>query len=375
MNSLQQAFSANFEEGLELGAALSVWVHGREVLSLHRGVADSRTNALWSAETLVLVWSATKGPAAACLLHAMDSAGLELETPVGTVWPEISSKGPRPVTFAEVLSHRSGLIGLDHGAPALLDHASVVRALELQEFVPRSDPAYSPRLYGFFLDELLRRVAGGESLGEYWRRVFADPLGLDFWIGLPASFHARVATMTGPRAGPPREDDLEFAAAFSDPSSLTRRAFSTPPGISGPSQMNSPAHRSASLPAMGGIGSASALAGFYAMLANGGCANGVTFFTPPMIEAMRTPLVRGYDAVLKRPVAFAAGFMLDFAPEFPCAFGHPGAGGSLAFADPRSGVAFAYVMNRMDAGAMPGPRCQRLVKALAECLPPLAGEA
>lgn len=375
MKALEQAFFANFKEGLECGAALSVWVRGREVLSLHGGVADPRTGARWSAETLVLVWSATKGPAAACFLHAMDSAGLELEMPVASVWPELSSRRVCPVTFAEILSHRSGLIGLDHGAPALLDHASVVRALEAQEFAPRSGSAYSPRLYGFVLDELVRRITGGESLGAYWRRVFAEPLQLDFWIGLPESLHGRVATMSGPRAGPAREDDLEFAAAFSDPTSATRRAFSTPPGISGPSQMNSPALRAASLPAMGGIGSASALAAFYSMLANGGCANGICFFRSRILQAMGTPLVRGYDAVLKRPVAFAAGFMLDFAPTLPSAFGHPGAGGSLAFADPCSGVAFAYVMNRMDAGAMPGPRCQRLVKALVECLPSLSGEA
>ena len=375
MKNLEQAFAKNFEEGLEHGAALSVWARGREILSLHDGVADPRTGDSWTEETLVLAWSATKGPAAACLLHAMDAGGLDLEMPVNRVWPELRGVGGHPATFAEVLSHRSGLIALDHGEATLLDHSSVVRALEAQVFKPRPDSAYSPRLYGFVLDELLRRITGGESLGDYWRRVFAEPLRLDFWIGLPEPLHGRVAMMIGPRLGPPREDDQEFAAAFADPTSETRRAFSTPPGLSGPSQMNSPAFRSASLPAMGGIGSASALAGFYAMLANGGCSNGVSFFNPRMLEAMRRPLARGRDAVLKRPVAFSAGFMLDFAPVFPCAFGHPGAGGSLAFGDPQSGVSFAYLMNRMDAGAMPGPRCQRLVNALAECLPEFATDS
>jgi CubicO group peptidase (beta-lactamase class C family) len=274
------------------------------------------------------------------------------------------------------MSHRSGLCALD-AVVDVLDYEGVVRAIERQrlEFPIGAGPVYSPRLFGFLLDEIVRRLAGGEALGSYWRRVFAEPLGLDFWIGLPEELHGRVATMLPPKAGPPAEADREFLAAYQDNTSATRRAFESPAGYRMPSAMNSAEVRSASLPAIGGIGSARALAKFYAMLASGGEWDGRRFFGEEAAGWISRPLAQGFDPVLRREMAFAAGFAVDpvgtdgrkmrsvFGPSRR-AFGHPGAGGSLGFADPERGLGFAYVINQMELGVLPHERCFSIVRAL-----------
>jgi CubicO group peptidase (beta-lactamase class C family) len=377
VKEVEAAFRRNFELGREVGAALCVFENGREVLSVHGGFRDARREVPWDDDTLVLVWSATKGPASACVLHAMERAGAGLETPVAEFWPEFAREGKAGITLGHVMSHRSGLYALDDSAATLLDHGSVARAIERQRPLrPVGEgPAYSPRVFGFLLDEIVRRLAGGEPLGAYWRRVFAEPLGLDFWIGLPESLHSRVATMIAPRAGEPAEADRLFLKAFNDPASPTRRAFASPAGFAIASAMNTPAARSASLPALGGIGSARALAKFYAMLANGGEWEGRRFFQPGALKSLSMPLAQGFDPVLQREMAFAAGFAIDpldaegrklrsiFGPS-RLAFGHPGAGGSLGFADPERKLGFAYVINQMELGVLPHERCFSIVRAL-----------
>jgi CubicO group peptidase (beta-lactamase class C family) len=181
--------------------------------------------------------------------------------------------------------------------------------------------------------------------------------------------------MLAPRLGAGDGPEDAFAAAMADAGSLTRRAFGTPGGLLGASAMNSPAVRSASLPSLGGIGSASSLAKFYAMLAAGGVWEGVHYFSAHAFGHMTRTLSQGYDKVLHLETAFAAGFMRDpvdgdgrklretFGPS-PRAFGHPGAGGSLAFADPDAGIGFAYVMNQMESGVLPKRRALALVEAL-----------
>jgi CubicO group peptidase (beta-lactamase class C family) len=379
LKEVAEAFRRNFEIGREVGSALCVYEGGEEVLSIHGGFRDASRAVPWDEDTLALVWSATKGPASACVLHAMEQAGVGLQTRVGEFWPEFVAAGKDGVTLGHVMSHRAGLCALDDGGVKLLDHAGVVRAIERQRpFLPVGQgPAYSPRLFGFLLDEIVRRLAGGETLGAYWRRVFAEPMGLDFWIGLPDPLHGRVAKMLAPRAGQPAEADRAFLAAFQNHSSLTRRAFESPPGYHMPSAMNSPEIRSASLPAMGGIGSARALAKFYAMLAGGGHWGGQKYFRPETLELMSAPLAQGFDPVLQREMAFAAGFAVDpvdasgkklrsiFGPSH-FAFGHPGAGGSLGFADPTRGLGFAYVINQMELGVLPHERCFSIVRALFE---------
>ncbi len=370
---LRALFEENFTRHGEIGASLSVWKDGREVLSLARGWRDRHESQPWTPDTPVLVWSATKGPAAACVLHAMQSRGLRLDVPVAAVWPEYAQAGKGHITLGQALSHQAGVPAVDAMVP-VIDHGAVAAAIAAQapHWEPGRGHGYAPRLHGFLLDELVRRIAG-QTLAEYWREVFAEPLGLEFWIGVPSVLAEKVAPIFPAKTSPPKGDP--FYEAFASPGSFTIRAFGSPSGLHSVAAMNTPEARMASLPGFGGIGTARGLGKFYAMLATGDTLDGVRFFTPETMHWMTTSLTQGHDRVLLMETAFSAGFMRDpiaasgeklratFGPSHT-AFGHPGAGGSHAFADPENGISFAYVMNQMEPGVLPGPKSLRLVKAL-----------
>jgi len=376
VSRVRSAFEANFSRGCEAGAAVSVWQDGQEIISLCGGFRDAARQIPWQQDTLVLIWSATKGMASACTLHALDSAGLSPDTTVSEVWPEFGGGGKAGITIGQVLSHSAGLGALDRTDLSVLDHGDVVRAIEEQE--PFRDavggPGYGPRTFGFLADEIVRRLNGGIPLGSYWRAQFAEPLGLDLWIGLPENLHHRAASMLPAKTATADGNDA-FLEALAEPGSLTKRAFSSPGGLLAVSAMNTPAARSASIPSMGGIGSASSLAKFYAMLALGGVWRGRRLLGENSIAWMTTRLSQGFDQVLRLDTSFSAGFMMDpidrsgkkirslLGPSLR-AFGHPGAGGSLGFADPENGIGFGYVMNQMEAGVLPGERARALVDSL-----------
>ena len=366
-------FHENFAAYGELGASVSVWREGREVVSLAGGFRDRAQTEPWTSETPVLFWSATKGLAAACLLHACQEHGLAPLTRVAEVWPEFAQAGKAPVTIAAMLSHQAGLPALTPAAD-VRDHAAVAAALaaEAPAWPPGEGHGYHPRTFGYLVDEVLRRITG-TTLRDYWRAQFAEPLGLDVWIGLPPERVAQASAIFPAKTAPPQGDP--FYTAFATPDSLTARAFASPRGLHSVASMNTPEARAASFGAFGGIGTARGLAKFYALLAGGGVWNGRRFFLPSTLDWMTTTLTQGPDRVLQIETAFAAGFMRDpvdadggkkrthFGPSLR-AFGHPGAGGSHAFADPATGLAFAYVMNQMEPGVFPGPKCLRLVAAL-----------
>ncbi|MDB6174678.1 MAG: hypothetical protein JWL59_3989 [Chthoniobacteraceae bacterium] len=374
MNHLHVAelFEENFVKYGELGASLSVWHDGREVLSLAHGFIDREKTQPWTVATPVLFWSATKGPAAACVLHACEAYGIPLTARVAEIWPEFAAAGKETITLAQLLSHQAGLAGLSKEV-SVLDYDALIAALaeETPLWAPGAGHGYHPRTFGFLLDELVRRITGGTPLGNYWRREFAEPLGLDLWIGLDPAQVEDVAPIFAPRTTPPKGDP--FYTAFLTPGSFTARAFSSPKGLHNAAAMNSAQARTSSFPAFGGIGTASSLAKFYAMLACGGSLDGRTFFST--IDSMTTTFIQGFDRVLQMENAFSAGFMRDplgldgeklretFGPSLS-AFGHPGAGGSHAFADPEHRTSFAYVMNQMEPGVLPNAKSLRLVKAL-----------
>ncbi len=371
---VQEIFQSNFVRGLEVGASVAVWQNEAQAFCYYHGWRDAERELPWTSNTLVLVWSATKGLASACLLHALESAGLDLSTRVAEFWPEFAQAGKERLTIGEVVSHRAGLSALTDKAVGLRDHEAVVRAVEVQAplWSEREEHGYSPRIYGYIADECVRRLTG-TPLGEYWRKQFAEPLELDLWMGLPETLHHRAAQMIAARANCGDIED-QFSQAMATPGSLTREAFSTPAGAMSPSAMNSPALRAASFPAFGAIGSADSLAKFYAMLSLGKW-EGRQYFSAIAIRWMTTRLTQGIDKTLQTETAFSAGFMLDsldasgkkkrytFGPTLS-AFGHPGAGGSLAFADPENHLGFAYVMNQMESGVLPKSRAVALVHAL-----------
>lgn len=373
-DELKERIAALFEENFasrgELGAAVSVWQHGEPLLDLHGGFRDAHRKIPWTPDTIVLVWSATKGLGSACVLHVLQAHEIGLGRRVAEFWPDFAGGGKSEITYAQLLSHEAGLCALDERVD-VQDYAAVVAALERQVplWPPGSAHGYHARTFGFLLDEIIRRVAG-KTLSEYWREVFADTLGLDIWISLPESEHARVATIYAAKAGRTPTPEA-FYRDLATPGTLARKTFTSPHGLHAVSAMNSPAIRSAPIVSFGGIGSASSLAKFYAMLANGGELDGRRYFTDATLAQMSTSLASGPDKVFQIPTAFAAGFMKD-PPEItrkifglaPLAFGHPGAGGSHAFADPENGIAFAYVMNQMEQSLLPNEKSLRLTDAL-----------
>ena len=372
--ALGAVFAENFAVRGEIGASLSVWVDGEEVVSLHRGARTRDEVETWHEDTLVPVWSATKGPAALTLLLLLHDAGLGLATPVQEIWPEMRAR----FTMGQMLSHQAGLAAMDE-KPSIFDHDAVAAALARQDpqWEPGSGHGYHPRTFGFLLEECARRLTAGRGIGAVFAERLAGPLGAEFWIGLPVAEHHRVARLYPGKARPAASpDEAAFFAAFGAPESLTRRAFASPAGLNAVGDMNQPQAWTAALPAHGGVGSARGLGRLYAMLACGGVWQGRRLVPEAVMEQASTPLVSGPDKVLLMPTSFSAGFMMD--PRGPDgraltgrfgggrrAFGHPGAGGSLAFADPDRGLAFAYVMNQMEQGVMPNAKALGLVSLAA----------
>ena len=370
LDSLASLFDENFTRFGELGAAVSVWQNGKSILNLHGGFRDSKRETPWTPDTIVLVWSATKGLASACLLHLLHERRLELTRRVTEFWPEFAQAGKNEITIAQLLSHQAGLCALDDPVD-VLDYPAVIAALETQAPIwpPGTAQGYHARTFGFLVDELVRRLSGN-TVSEYWRKTFGDPLELDIWIGLPAAEENRVAPVYAARAGGTAAP-AEFYRDLASPGTLARKTFTSPRGLHAVSAMNSRENRALPIVSFGGIGSASSLAKFYGMLAHGGELDRRRYFARETIAQMTTTLVSGIDRVFQVPTAFSAGFMKDppettrriFGPSL-LAFGHPGAGGSHAFADPESGISFAYVMNQMEQSLLPNEKSLRLVDAL-----------
>jgi CubicO group peptidase (beta-lactamase class C family) len=376
--AIRPLFEQNFVELGELGASVSVWKENREILQLAAGFQDKEQACPWLPETRILFWSATKGLAAATTLHALQSESISLQRKVASLWPRFAKNGKQDVSLAQLLSHQAGLAALSRSVP-VQDHEQVADALadEPPNWELGSRHGYHPRTFGFLLDEVVRR-ATGLTLASYWRQTFAEPLQLDLWIGIDPDLADSVAPIFPARNAPPKNDP--FYTAFLTSGSLTSRAFASPKGLHNSGSMNSREARIAAYPGFGGIGTASSLAKFYLMLAQEGSFQGRSYFRNETLELMTRPLVSGTDAVLLMATAFSTGFMQDplnssghkirstFGPSAR-AFGYPGAGGSLGFADPDSGLGFAYVMNQMAPGVLPNPKSLRLIQALYE-MPP-----
>jgi CubicO group peptidase (beta-lactamase class C family) len=280
-------------------------------------------------------------------LHVFQEHKIDLERRIGEFWPEFAQAGKEKITLAQLLSHQAGLAALDRQVD-LLDYAAVIEALEKQEpnWPPGTAHGYHARTFGFLLDELVRRIAG-TTLAEYWRKIFAEPLELDLWIGLPAEQNARVATMYAAKAGEPQNRQSgppigrtrpvassDFYADVATKGTFAHKVFSSPHGLNAVSEMNKPETRALPIVSFGGIGSATSLGKFYAMLANNGWLDDRKFFSAKTLSWMTTTLTDGVDRVFQIPTAFSAGFMKDSQQSAgkifgrsTSAFGHPGAGG------------------------------------------------
>jgi CubicO group peptidase (beta-lactamase class C family) len=375
---VREAFRENFASRGEVGAAVAVFVEGKPVVDLWGGVADKASARPWTRDTMAIVFSCTKGATALCA-HMLEARGrLDLDAPVARYWPEFGAAGKERIPVRMLLNHQAGLPAIDQPLPsgALLNWEAMANALAAQApyWQPGTAHGYHAVTFGWLVGEVVRRISG-KSLGTFFREQVAEPLGLDFWIGLPQALEPRVATE---RVPPLRTDEpAPLLLAMLDRTSLTSKAFMNPPGLMMPGQINSRALHAAEIPAANGIATARALAGMYAPLACGGGRNGLKLVDKDTLERMSTVESEGEDRILLLPTRFASGFMktIDNRPgdsvilgPNPEAFGHGGAGGSIGMADPVARVAIGYVMNQMGAGILLNARGQSLIDAVYECL-------
>lgn len=374
---VRAAFAGNFARRGDRGAAVAVYRHGRKVVDLWGGTAAPDGGGPWREETAQTVRSATKGVAAACLLLLHQRGQLDLDAPVGAYWPQFKARGKERVTVRDVLAHRAGVPALDEPLTPgqALDGVSGPRAVAAQQplFPPGQAHGYHAQTFSWLTGELVLR-ASGRTIGRFTAEEIARPLGLDLWIGLPDGEAGRVGrigdvevpapAVSGALRSRPKQAVHE---AYADAGSLTRRAFAA---ITPLPDENDPAYRAGELAASGGIATARSLARFYAALI-GEVADGPRLFAPATVTAARTPESDGPDRVLVVGTLFGLGYMLhgSSAPMLgPGSFGHPGRGGSLAFADPVTGTGFGYVTNGMQRNVTADPRAQALVRALRECI-------
>lgn len=385
--AVREAFERNFDEHGEMGAAVAAYVGGRKVVDLWGGLAD-RHGTLYGEDTLQLIFSTTKGVTALCANLLAQQGELDVDAPVLHYWPEFGTAGKHDVPVRWLLSHRVGLpfVDAELALEEVLAWDPVVEALARQApvWVPGTRHGYHALTFGWLVGEVVRRVAG-QSLGAFVAQQLSEPLGLELWVGLPDDQQHRVAPLTsrGPdRSGsaePPLprglglgRDPKELAALMEQllgPDALLTKALGgvghlfTQRGV-----FNRPDVRAAEVPAANAVSNARSLAKLYAAVIGEVDGHG-PLLTPQQIAAATTANSDGTDKVLLVQTAFGLGFMVSSSYSLfggQHAFGHTGAGGSMAFADPETGIGFAYVMNRMMQNLAGDPRSRGLVRAVYE---------
>jgi CubicO group peptidase (beta-lactamase class C family) len=368
---VRDAFVNNFIEHGEVGAGFTLFVDGVMVADMYGGVTDEVTRDLYTDETLQVVFSTTKGATAACASLLAQQGLLDFDEPVATYWPKFAQAGKEHIPVRWLLCHKAGLPTIDRSLTfeETLAWQPVIDALAAQEpyWEPGTRFGYHAITYGYLVGEVVRRVAG-VTMGEFWQREFARPLGLEFFMGLPVELEPRVAPMI-PAPAPVMSDEMRAAAA----KTLLARAISLNgawPDLA--TAANTREYHAAELGAAGGITNARSLARFYAGLIGpieGGPDEAL--FTRETIDRAREPQAEGEDLVLSLSgTSVHTRFGLGFATTGPMqvyggprSFGHGGAGGSAGFADPDLGIAGGYVMNKMQNNIDGDPRFRALLAA------------
>lgn len=379
--SVRRAFERNLTSGRELGAACAAYVDGEKVVDLWGGVRDARSGARWDEDTLVLVYSTSKGLAAITLAMLHSRGLLDYDERVATYWPEFAQNGKEHVTVRQLLAHEAGLPVTDER----LDPELIADFDRLAEVIARQRPLWPPGerhgyhgiSLGWYEGELVRRIdPEHRTLGRFFAEEIARPLGLEVYFGVPEDVpkrriarieRAAIRSLPGLRDLPPR-----MALAMANPRSVSYRTFANP-RLRTPASLDSRRFRHLEFPAGGALGTARSIARAYAALAGPEPELGIAEGTMAELTAPPRPPARGWhDEVLKVDTAFSLGFARPLG-EFDFgfsqrAFGHPGAGGSFAFADPDNRVSFAYVMNRMGFHIANDPREKALRDALLRCV-------
>ena len=369
-NRVKDAFAENFEKRNEVGAAAAVMLDGKSVVDIWAGHADKAKTKPWTRDTLVNVYSTTKGVTAICAHRLVDKGLLDIDAPVAKYWPEFAQAGKDKIPVRFLLSHRAGLPAVRKllADDALFNWTTMTTALAEQEpwWEPGTRHGYHALTFGWLVGEVIRRISG-KTPGVYLRDEIAGPLGADFHIGLDAKHDARTANMIAAPPPAPGEPNL-FAEVMKDPESMVAKAFMNPPGGMRPGMVNTREWRAAEIPAANGHGTARSLAQLYGALARGGELNGVRVMSKDEVAKCSIEQSNGPDALLIINTRFSQGYMMSqpgasLGPN-PQSFGHPGAGGSLGYADPEAKIGFGYTMNKMQSGLLIDSRATALIEAV-----------
>jgi CubicO group peptidase (beta-lactamase class C family) len=367
---LADVFRRNMTSGQEIGAAVAVYRDGVKVVDLWGGYRNGITKAPWQEDTAVTVFSTTKGVSSLSVAVAASRGLISYDAKVAAYWPEFAQAGKASITVRQLLAHQAGLPVLDQ--PLSLDDLaepakmSAKIAAQAPAWTPGERHGYHGVSLGWYESELIRHAdPAGRSLGRYFADEIATPLGLDFYIGLPASVdRSRIAHLHGWSTVEAllhlNTMPAGLVLGLLNPFSLTRRAF-TIPGTHEPADLNRDELRIVEIPASNGIGTAKSVAKLYGCVARGGAEIGMTPATLSSLANAAVPPIKGLrDKVLHVDTVFSLGFFKPY-PKFTFgssdkAFGTPGTGGSFGMADPDTGIGFGYVMNRLGFHLCSDPR-------------------
>ncbi len=369
--AVREAFAALFDNPQERGAALCIQIGGETVVDLWAGTADKDGAQAWHSDTILNLFSCTKTFTAVTALQLVAEGKLALDAPVAQYWPEFAAAGKQSITLRHLLSHQAGLPALRDLLPpeALYDWPRMTAALaaETPWWSPGTGHGYAAITYGWLVGELLRR-ADHRGPGESIMARVARPLGLDFHVGLPDEEFHRVAHIARGKGNVGDEAAQRLLqVTMREPEAMATRAFTNPPSVL--TSTNKPEWRRMEQPAANGHGNARSLAGFYAGLLDG------SLLEPELLAELTREHSLGMDKTLMTPTRFGLGCMLDQPTVANAtfglgagAFGHPGAGGSVGFADPEHDVALGFAMNTLGPYVLMDPRAQQLVRVLRACL-------
>lgn len=364
---VQEVFQENFAEREELGAAVSVWHDGRKVVDIWGGWCDPMHTKPWNENTIVCMMSIAKGMTALCAHILIERGRMELEAPVAEYWPAFAQAGKAAITVRQLIGHHAAMVYPDNAPDgSYFDWHAMVEALAAKspDWEPGSLGAYHSSTYGYLIGELIRQV-DGRTPGLFFREEIAEPLQLDYHIGLSEDELARVADIV------PNPGSATYNAR-QDPTTNLGRAWRALPPVDGVIY-NDHRYRTRELPSSNGHGNARAVAKLYALLACGGKLGEKRLFLAETVARIAEQQWDNVCGLTGRRYRMGLGLFLN-TPEFapmgpnPQSFGHIGAGGALGFADPDGRLSFSYCSNYMCSGAATGERCGALVEATYACL-------
>jgi CubicO group peptidase (beta-lactamase class C family) len=382
---VETEFRKNFTERGEVGAACAIYHQGKKVVDLWGGYRDHGTRAPWEEDTLVLVFSVTKGMAAMAVAVAHSRGLLDYDEKVATYWPEFAQHGKENITVRQLLSHQAGLSAIDEplDLETIADQETLATILARQEpaWVPGTRHGYHMWTIGWYMGELIRRAdPQRRSLGQFFQDEVAKPLDLEFYIGLPPGIpDSRIANIVPVSAirgllALGKHPYLRCALNPLKCRSVTYRTVWNPKCLTNHSNMNRRDFRSVEIPSENGIGQVRSIAKAYGVFATGGRELKLREET---IEALTMPAVPPpsglRDEVMLVDTRFSLGFEKPFRGYYEFgisdkAFGFAGASGSFAFADPDAQVGYAYGRNKVDIYGPGDPREKALRNVFYGCL-------